>query len=482
MDNIIVRKFEKKDIPKKIEWINNPLNNRYLHYELPLEYKKTCQWYEKNKDKENRYDAIIEKNGEPVGLIGLLKIDYANKQAEYYITLGEQHAKGAGIAYQASKIVLKKAFEEYDLKKVYLYTEIDNISAQRLFFKIGFNLKKRLDNEFDYCGKSISRYYYEITNKEYLRGLVTTPVLELGEWENNRLYIKREDLLPFSFGGNKARKAELFFDEILNGEYNHIITYGSSSSNHCRVISNMAAKYNLPCTIIEPIEASKSTFNKKLMRAFGANFISVPVNDVHETIQQAINDLKVQGEKPYFIQGGGHGNIGTQAYVDCYREILNQEVMMSRKSDYIFFASGTGTTQAGLVCGKILSHDAKSVIGISIARQNPRGGDIVRKSCEEYLKEAGFIFDDNCIEKTVTFEDTYCKKGYADSDDEIESTCISVLARYGVSLDPTYTGKAFAGMKSYIKKYNIRNKNILFIHTGGTPLFFDLLNEEKFRG
>ena len=32
--------------------------------------------------------------------------------------------------------------------------------------------------------------------------------------EQNNIYIKRDDLFPFSFGGNKARKAVNFFKEI----------------------------------------------------------------------------------------------------------------------------------------------------------------------------------------------------------------------------------------------------------------------------
>ena len=40
-------------------------------------------------------------------------------------------------------------------------------------------------------------------------------------------------------------------------------------------------------------------------------------------------------------------------------------------------------------------------------------------------------------------------------------------------LDGTYTGKAFYGMKQYIGEHGLQGKNILFLHTGGTPLFFD---------
>ena len=52
-----------------------------------------------------------------------------------------------------------------------------------------------------------------------------TPIYKL----KKNIYIKREDLIPFSFGGNKARKAELFFREIDAGQYDCVVTYGSSS-------------------------------------------------------------------------------------------------------------------------------------------------------------------------------------------------------------------------------------------------------------
>ena len=75
-----------------------------------------------------------------------------------------------------------------------------------------------------------------------------TPIQQI---ENN-IYVKRDDLIPYSFGGNKARKGFLFFEEIDKGEFDCVVTYGSSHSNHCRVISNMAAARNMPCYLIGP--------------------------------------------------------------------------------------------------------------------------------------------------------------------------------------------------------------------------------------
>ena len=300
-----------------------------------------------------------------------------------------------------------------------------------------------------------------------------TPIIDLGKFNNNHLWIKREDLIPFSFGGNKARKAALFFNEIDAGNYDSVVTYGSGSSNHCRVVANECCKRGMKCHIISPEEASKETFNSQMMLLFGAEITTVPVSEVHDTIENKIYELKNSGYSPYFIEGGGHGNIGTEAYVQCYNEIAEQEKELGIHFDYIFFASGTGTTHAGLVCGQLMNGDERFIIGISIARKNPRGRNVVIDSIRSYLGEK---IPENDIQKRTVFIDEYTS-GYDMEDERVTYTVTSVLKKYGIPLDATYTGKAFMGMTDYVK--NLSSKNILFIHTGGTPLFFDTLRSNN---
>lgn len=300
-----------------------------------------------------------------------------------------------------------------------------------------------------------------------------TIIQDLGKFEGNHLWIKREDLIPFSFGGNKARKARLFFQEIDKGNYDSVVTYGSGSSNHCRVVANECCKRGLECFIISPEEASTSTFNSQMMGLFGAEITTVPVAEVHDTIERKLIELEKKGKYPYFIEGGGHGKIGTEAYFQCYQEIKEQEEELNTFFDYIFFASGTGTTHAGLVCGQILAGDERKIIGVSIARKNPRGRDIVLDSIRSYLGDRAI--EDEIQEKT-TFIDNYTF-GYGKEDIRVKQTIETVLKKYGIPLDATYTGKAFMGMTEYLK--DIKEKSVLFIHTGGTPLFFDELRSRQ---
>lgn len=300
-----------------------------------------------------------------------------------------------------------------------------------------------------------------------------TIIQDLGEYKGNHLWMKREDLIPFSFGGNKARKAQLFFQEIDKGSYDCVVTYGSGSSNHCRVIANECCRRGMGCYIIAPQEASEPTFNSQMMELFGAEITTVPVSNVHDTIEGKIAELKGAGKHPYFIEGGGHGNIGTEAYEQCYQEIKSFEEEQNIHFDYFFFASGTGTTHAGLICGQLLAGDERQIVGISIARKNPRGRDVIIQSIRDYL---GCRVSEEDIQTATVFIDDYTS-GYGKDDKRVIETIETVLRTYGIPLDSTYTGKAFMGMTEYVLQHEIKDKNILFIHTGGTPLFFDTLKK-----
>ena len=300
-----------------------------------------------------------------------------------------------------------------------------------------------------------------------------TIIQDLGEYKGNHLWMKREDLIPFSFGGNKARKAQLFFQEIDKGSYDCVVTYGSGSSNHCRVIANECCRRGMGCYIIAPQEASEPTFNSQMMELFGAEITTVTVSNVHDTIEGKIAELKGAGKHPYFIEGGGHGNIGTEAYEQCYQEIKSFEEEQNIHFDYFFFASGTGTTHAGLICGQLLAGDERQIVGISIARKNPRGRDVIIQSIRDYL---GCRVSEEDIQTATVFIDDYTS-GYGKDDKRVIETIETVLRTYGIPLDSTYTGKAFMGMTEYVLQHEIKDKNILFIHTGGTPLYFDTLKK-----
>lgn len=302
-----------------------------------------------------------------------------------------------------------------------------------------------------------------------------TPIQKISSINNNNLYIKREDLIDIAFGGNKARKIGYFAKDITEKKCDYIVTYGSSQSNHCRVTAAIAAKLGIKCLLILA-DDGKYDYNGNyfLYDLFGAESIIIDVESVSNTIEETMKLLRKKGYNPYFIPGGGHGILGTQAYIDAYKEIKKQSKKLKVDFDYIFFASGTGTTHAGLCIENKISKDSTKIIGISIARKEERGKQVILDSIEEYTREKEVKF--SITDREIDFIDTYIGNGYADIYENIINTIKNTAKNDNILLDPVYTGKAFYGMTDFIEKNNIINKNILFIHTGGTPLLFKYAN------
>ena len=164
-DSILIRKFTQKDIPDKVQWINDEKNNRYLHYDLPLSVEKTKVWFQ-NKS-ENRLDCVIEYEGIPVGLIGLIGIDAQSRKAEFYISMGRDDFKRKGIATESTKLLLSYAFDVLNMNKIYLNVDEENIAACNLYEKIGFTLEGRFIQDLFHRGKLINRLRYAILKEKW---------------------------------------------------------------------------------------------------------------------------------------------------------------------------------------------------------------------------------------------------------------------------------------------------------------------------
>ncbi|MBQ3483151.1 MAG: GNAT family N-acetyltransferase [Clostridia bacterium] len=158
-NEVSIRLFCEADIPKKVEWINDPKNNRYLHYDIPLSCEATRAWFF-HKDDRTRLDCVIEYEGVPVGLIGLLNIDTKSQKAEYYISMGDTSVKRRGIATRATFLLLRHAFETLGLNKVYLNVDDENEAACRLYEKVGFVLEGRFIQDLWHRGRLIDRRRY----------------------------------------------------------------------------------------------------------------------------------------------------------------------------------------------------------------------------------------------------------------------------------------------------------------------------------
>ena len=302
--------------------------------------------------------------------------------------------------------------------------------------------------------------------------LVTpTPIQYLGTGPGGqRIYIKRDDLLGFSFGGNKCRIAEVLLQDMKEKGCDFFVSYGSRKSNLNRVVGTLCKAENIPCMVITALEdgEKEDTFNSRILERMEIQSVFCDKSHVRETVEQTLADLREKRYHPYYIYGDstGKGNESAvrKAYAAAYEEIWQWEKQNRIYFRQIFHASGTGMTQGGLVAGQKAASGQEQIIGISVARNAARGA-------VEVARFAGVPVDQVC------FLDEYLCGGYGKYEEEIERTIEHVMEQYGIPLDPTYTGKAFTGMMKWLETHGNDGDPVLFSHTGGTPLYFDFIEK-----
>ncbi|MDC7291380.1 pyridoxal-phosphate dependent enzyme [Blautia schinkii] len=318
----------------------------------------------------------------------------------------------------------------------------------------------------------------------------------------NTFYMKRDDLLPFSFGGNKVRFARKFVEDMQAKHCDSMIIYGNYHSNLCRILATLCKELDLPCYMIhntEDIKETKETNNSRIIRQMGVHEMPCKKAGIAQAVRRAVEELQEKGFRPYYIYGNERGEgsewVPMQAYVEAYEEICQYEQNTGKQFDYIFLASSTNATQSGLLAGSLLKRDGRKIVGISVSRNEARGREVIARNVQEYFEKFGYKpgacthteygtesdaadIEDGLLSR-IYFTDAYMEGGYGAFSQPVRDMIHSVYASDGVYLDMTYTGKAFYGMIKYLEEHGISGKNILFLHTGGVPLFFDFLEEER---
>ncbi|HQI39490.1 MAG: hypothetical protein B6D44_02825 [Ignavibacteriales bacterium UTCHB2] len=291
-----------------------------------------------------------------------------------------------------------------------------------------------------------------------------------------KLLIKRDDLTGLAGGGNKARKLEYDFAEIIKNGYDVVLTAGGVQSNHARMTAAAARKLGLDVKLVlggPDFEIAKG--NLLLDILFNAEIRYLVDDDANESLEREMqkwsDELSTKGRKPFIIPIGGSTGLGALGYVKAIEELSHQI-----KDDNVQIILGVGScgTFAGAILGAQLFLPSARVIGISVSRSN----EAIKKRALELIEESEDIINYK-INKSITVEcyDNYHIE-YGIATDEGKQAINLAANLEGILLDPIYTGKVMAALIDLTKK-NIIDKNIpvVFIHTGGMPIIFSFENE-----
>jgi D-cysteine desulfhydrase family pyridoxal phosphate-dependent enzyme len=292
-----------------------------------------------------------------------------------------------------------------------------------------------------------------------------------------QLLFKRDDLTGLACGGNKVRKLEYDFAEIVNVGYDVIITAGGIQSNHARATAAAACRFGIDVKLVlggSDFENYKG--NLLLDVLFGAEIRYLVGDDGNDHLTAAMgkwaDELIREGRKPYVIPIGGGAGLGALGYVKAMQELSSQ--FDGEKAQIILGVGSCGTFAGSILGTKIFMPSAK-VTGISISRTT----EAIKQRTKEIIRESAELinYKSNTDDLLIECYDDYFSEYGAITQDGRQA--IFDCARFeGILLDPVYTGKVMAGLRGLIEK-NIIDKNIpvIFIHTGGTPIIFSFESE-----
>ena len=309
-----------------------------------------------------------------------------------------------------------------------------------------------------------------------------TPIEKLSrlseELAGPTIYIKRDDLLGLTSGGNKTRKLEFLVADALEQGADTLVTCGAVQSNHCRLTLAAAVKEGLKCRLVleERVEGSydaDASGNNFLFRLLGVDGVRVVPGGSNMDTEMAVvaDELKSEGRKPYVIPGGGSNPIGATGYVACALEILSQTFESEIAIDRVVTASGSAGTHAGLLTGFEAANARIPIVGINVSRPKDAQEEKVHDLARQTSERLGVV-SEIARDKVLCFSD-YVGPGYSLPTPEM-AEAIRMLARLeGILLDPVYTGKTMAGLIDLTRKgFFKKDETLLFIHTGGSPALY----------
>ncbi|UCC18546.1 MAG: pyridoxal-phosphate dependent enzyme [Promethearchaeota archaeon] len=300
--------------------------------------------------------------------------------------------------------------------------------------------------------------------------------------ESGQIYIKRDDKNHHIYGGNKIRKFEFLFGNIIKKKKKKaIVTYGGLGTHNGLASVILCKNFDSPlkCDLFLYNQPIKRQVQQSLLlfNYFGTK-LHLSKTDIRAFIKALFfwifhrkYDFILPGGTPFYGRGTPLGTVG---FIEAIFELKEQiDNALLPEPDVIFVAAGTTGTAAGLVAGCKLLGLKTRVNAVAVYKHflaNSLNLTINANKALKYLHKRVIKFP-----KIKIFSDDfeliqgYLGSGYGFPTIEGQKAIDTVFdlegKEKGFLLEPTYTGKAMAAMFNFLEKEENKSKNMLFWNT-----------------
>jgi L-cysteate sulfo-lyase len=290
------------------------------------------------------------------------------------------------------------------------------------------------------------------------------------------LWIKREDLLPLAFGGNKLRNLEFLVGRALADGADTLVTSGRRWSNHARLTAAAGARAGIDVHLVlsgpptDPVNPGT-----RLDELLGATVHQARTADRAERaalVDGVVAHLRETGRRPALIAVGGSGVTGAIGQVLAGLELANQAAALGFEPDAVVLPSATGGTQAGLVVGLRTAGLATAVHGIAVTPPTELRSAVVGLVAE--LRGVPGLAA--ASDADIRIDGDQLGGGYGTPTPAADEASRLLARSEGIFVDPIYTAKALAGLIAGVEAGLFDGRRVVFWHAGGAPGLFEPLD------
>ncbi len=286
------------------------------------------------------------------------------------------------------------------------------------------------------------------------------------------LYVKRDDLTGFAFGGNKARPLEFLIGAATADRADTLVTGGAPGSNFCAAAAAAALRAGLRCELVLAGQAPRHPGPAlALALSWGATVHwtgSAERETVDSQLPRAAAALASRGHRPYLIPRGGATGLGAIGYALAAFELHEQLAAIGVTTARVVVAVGSGGTLAGLVAGNAALGRPWTLVGGSVSQAE----DVSLRVLEIARECAGLLAGAMASARgpggpaepmpgDVTVVDAR-GPGHGLPSSEGVAAADQAMRTEGLMVDPVYTAKALSLVPRCAD-----GGDVVFWHTGG---------------
>ena len=315
-----------------------------------------------------------------------------------------------------------------------------------------------------------------------------TPIEQLSNLEKeldlDSLWVKRDDKTSLDYGGNKPRKLEFILADAQRKGFDSVMTRGGIGSNFCVANAAHCSKLDLkPIAVLVDQPINEVVRKNLLINLHYKNELYYVGKNSRTKWIKILMRLKRRNIY-YMLVPGGSVPLGTLGFVNAGLELKKQiDEEIIPEPDYIFVASGSAGTVAGLSLGLKLAELESKIVAVQVASLLGYEGVI---KLAENTRQFMHLYDKSIPEiklDNIIFETDYFGEGYAKPTKEGQEAIEIIKKTQNLELESTYTGKTLAALLGFVKKKRekIKDKTILFWNTFSSRDFSKEMKEIDYK-